>query len=161
MTAPLVKNKLPPGTTLQDDTKPAGPDPVDLHVGKRLRLRRNLLGFSQEQLGKATGLTFQQIQKYERGANRISASRLFQMAQILDVPVAWFFDELPEESAASRRPGFSDNKQTPLEGGPGAPDQILHRRETAELLRAWYRVTDPKQRRRILDLIKSMGETGS
>ncbi|MDP9128029.1 MAG: helix-turn-helix domain-containing protein, partial [Pseudomonadota bacterium] len=73
-----------------------GPDPVDIHVGARLRLRRNLLGLSQEQLGKATGLTFQQIQKYERGTNRMGASRLFQLAQILDVQVSWFFYALPE-----------------------------------------------------------------
>ena len=150
-------------TTKKTIARGEGPDPVDIHVGARLRLRRNLLGLSQEQLGKASRLTFQQIQKYERGTNRMGASRLFQMGKILDVPVAWFFDALPEDNTSGvRRGGFSGgNKQAPLEGGPAAPDQILHRRETAELLRAWYRITDPKQRRKIMDLIKTMGETGN
>src|ERR1700735_629684 len=71
------------------------PSPVDLHVGSRVRLRRTLLGMSQEKLGNAVGLTFQQIQKYERGANRIGASRLFDMSRVLDVPVQFFFDEMP------------------------------------------------------------------
>ena len=70
-----------------------GPDPVDIHVGTRLRLRRNLVGMSQEQLAKASGLTFQQIQKYERGVNRMGASRLHQLGRILNVPVEWFFEE--------------------------------------------------------------------
>src|ERR1019366_10677585 len=76
------------------------PSPVDMHVGARVRLRRTLLGMSQEKLGTAVGLTFQQIQKYERGANRIGASRLFDMARALDVPVQFFFDEMPPEPAA-------------------------------------------------------------
>src|ERR1700748_1341571 len=71
------------------------PNPVDVHVGSRVRLRRTLLGMSQEKLGNAVGLTFQQIQKYERGANRIGASRLFDMSRVLDVPVQFFFDDMP------------------------------------------------------------------
>jgi transcriptional regulator with XRE-family HTH domain len=138
-----------------------GPNPVDIHVGGRLRLRRNLLGLSQEQLGKASGLTFQQIQKYERGTNRMGASRLVQLARLLDMPVSWFFESLPVELTSSRAAGFAEgNKQAPLEGAPPAQDEMLHRRETAELLRAWYKITDPKQRRKILGLIKSMGENG-
>lgn len=129
-----------------------GPDPVDVHVGARLRLRRNLVGMSQEQLGKASGLTFQQIQKYERGANRMGASRLHQLATILNVSVSYFFEELP----ATRAPGVSDHGQAPLEGGPMADNQVLQRRETLELIRAYYRITDPKQRRKVYDLIKSM-----
>jgi transcriptional regulator with XRE-family HTH domain len=134
-----------------------GPDPVDIHVGGRLRLRRNMLGMSQEQLGKASDLTFQQIQKYERGTNRISASRLFQLGKILDVPVAWFFDAF-QDTAAARRAGFSEGKQAALEGAPGAPDEILSSRETAELLRAFSRISDPKQRRMALDVIKRMSK---
>src|SRR5471030_1017535 len=76
------------------------PSPVDLHVGSRVRLRRTLLGMSQEKLGNAVGLTFQQIQKYERGANRIGASRLFDISRVLDVPVQFFFDDMPVETAA-------------------------------------------------------------
>src|SRR5262249_37819577 len=136
-----------------------GPDPVDIHVGGRLRQRRNLLGMSQEQLGKASGLTFQQIQKYERGTNRISASRLFQLGRLLDIPVAWFFEAVPAEGAM-RPPGMSDNKQSQLEGVPSV-EEVLQRRETTELLRAWYKITDPKQRRKILSVIKSMSEGGN
>jgi transcriptional regulator with XRE-family HTH domain len=135
-----------------------GPDPIDIHVGGRLRMRRNLLGMSQEQLGGASGLTFQQIQKYERGTNRMGASRLFQLARLLDIDVSWFFDSLPPELASLRPPGMSDNKQEKLEGTPQTQDEMLQRRETGELLRAWYKITDPKQRRKILSVIKSMGE---
>jgi len=77
------------------------PNPVDVHVGARMRLRRTLLGISQEKLGEAIGLTFQQIQKYERGTNRISASRLFDLARVLDVPISFFFDDMPDAAAAS------------------------------------------------------------
>ncbi len=86
------------------------PNPIDIHVGKRLRLRRTLLGMSQERLGELLGLTFQQVQKYERGANRIGSSRLFELGQILDVPVSFFFDDLPDEAAG--RPA------TPARGWP-------------------------------------------
>jgi transcriptional regulator with XRE-family HTH domain len=136
------------------------PDPVDVHVGARLRLRRNLLGLSQGQLGKASSLTFQQIQKYERGTNRMGASRLYQLAQLLDIPVAWFFESLPTGTMRAIA-GFSESKQAPLEGAPPAHDEILHRRETADLLRAWYRIADAQQRRKILGLIKSMGEANT
>ena len=77
------------------------PNPVDVHVGSRMRLRRTMLGLSQEKLGEAIGLTFQQVQKYERGANRIGASRLFDLARVLDVPVSFFFDDMPDAAAAS------------------------------------------------------------
>lgn len=134
-----------------------GPDPVDVHVGARLRLRRNLIGMSQEQLGKASGLTFQQIQKYERGVNRMGASRLYQIAQILGISVSWFFEEMQTPAANDpNAPGLSDNVQDNLEGTPQNDNQILQRRETLELIRAYYRITDPKQRRKVYDLIKSM-----
>ena len=133
-----------------------GPDPVDVHVGDRLRLRRNTLGLSQKQLGKAAGLTFQQIQKYERGTNRMGASRLFQLARILDIPVVWFFEDMASGPGIKNR-GFAESGQTPLEGAPPGLDQVMSRRETAELLRAWYRIADPKQRRKTLGLIKAMG----
>ena len=131
----------------------SGPDPVDIHVGARLRLRRNLLGLSQEQLGKAFDLTFQQIQKYERGANRMGASRLFRLSRFLNVPVTYFFEELPADL------GFRDSGQAPLEDAPSGDNEILQRRETLELIRAYYRIPDTKQRRTDYDLIKSMAET--
>src|SRR6201981_3857131 len=79
--------------------KSDGPNPTDVHVGARVRWRRTLLGMSQEKLGDAIGLTFQQVQKYERGANRVGASRLFELSRVLDVPVAFFFDELDPRTA--------------------------------------------------------------
>lgn len=152
--------------------KMPGPNPVDIHVGARLRFRRNLVGMSQEQLGRATGLTFQQIQKYERGANRMGASRLFQIARILDVPVSWFFDEMTDGvTGASRPKGFGEGGQSQLAGSPQAGQEaanaqtqassdadMLQRRETLELIRAYYRITDVNQRRKVFDLIKSMSE---
>ncbi len=135
------------------------PDPIDIHVGARLRLRRNLLGMSQEQLGKSSGLTFQQIQKYERGTNRMGASRLFQMARLLDVPVGYFFEEIPKGiTEPELGPGFAESAQAPLEGIPQGENEALHRRETLELIRAYYRITDTKQRRKIYELIKTMAE---
>jgi len=137
----------------EDDS---GPDPIDIHVGARLRLRRNLIGLSQDHLGKALGLTFQQIQKYERGTNRISASRLYQVACLLKVPVAYFFEELPL-GAGQVQIGSSDAKQEQLEDALGIEDaHIFQRRETLELIRAYYRIADPKHRRKIYELVKTM-----
>ncbi|MFO1112715.1 MAG: helix-turn-helix domain-containing protein [Rhodospirillales bacterium] len=132
------------------------PNPVDIHVGSRVRLRRTLLGLSQEKLGEAVGLTFQQIQKYERGANRIGASRLFEFSRILDVPVSFFFDDMADRMKAGETPAvpaLSDQPQAPLEPDP------LTRRETLELVRAYYRISDPQVRKRLFELAKSLGTT--
>ncbi|MDD4616878.1 MAG: helix-turn-helix domain-containing protein [Alphaproteobacteria bacterium] len=137
------------------------PDPVDIHVGSRLRMRRNLVGLSQEQLGKSLGLTFQQIQKYERGINRMGSSRLFQVAKTLSVPVAYFFEEMPEAMGNSSQPGFAEEGQSTIEGAPGEHQSdydILRRRETLELIRAYYRIQDTKQRRKVYELIRSMSD---
>src|SRR4028119_474926 len=104
------------------------PSPIDVHVGGRVRLRRTLMGMSQERLGEALGLTFQQVQKYERGVNRIGASRLFDLARVLDVPIGFFFDDMPDgvgaTTSASRRVlGFAETQE-------GFDDDTLHRRET-------------------------------
>src|SRR5438876_11990831 len=95
-----------------------GPNPVDVHVGSRVRLRRTLLGMSQEKLGDAIGLTFQQVQKYERGANRVGSSRLFDLARVLDVPVSYFFDEMSASTSArspGRLRGMAEQKPLPFE----------------------------------------------
>ncbi|MFA5040804.1 MAG: helix-turn-helix transcriptional regulator [Bdellovibrionales bacterium] len=136
------------------------PDPIDIHVGSRLRMRRNLVGLSQEQLGKSLGLTFQQIQKYERGINRMGSSRLFQIAKTLSVPVAYFFEEIPASFSVSSQPGFADTEQAALEGAPDKQNDydILRRRETLELIRAYYRIQDDKQRRKVYELIRSMSD---
>ena len=125
------------------------PNPVDIHVGKRVRLRRTLLGISQEKLGDAIGLTFQQVQKYERGANRVGSSRLYEISRILDVPVSFFFDEMSGDAAAA----VTDSSPEAAE----APQQDpLAKRETLELVRAYYRIADPRIRKRIFELIKSI-----
>ena len=111
------------------------PNPIDIHVGSRVRLRRTLLGMSQEKLGEAVRLTFQQIQKYERGVNRIGSSRLYQLSQILDVPVSFFFDDMPPLDGRAL-PGLREGPPQPFEKDP------LVKRETLELVRAYYRITD-------------------
>jgi len=135
------------------------PRPVDQHVGHRLRQRRTLLGLSQEKLGEAVGLTFQQIQKYERGANRIGASRLFQLSQILDVPVGYFFEEMSGEVEKTRgeRTGSAQNPALEIVNS----DDPLARRETLELVRAYYKITDPKVRKRVFELTKSIAGSES
>ncbi len=112
---------------------------------------------SQERLGESLGLTFQQVQKYERGVNRVGASRLFDLSRVLDVPISFFFDDMPDSLAANfggttgRRTGTSTESQDPF------ADDTLSRRETLELVRAYYRITDPSIRKRVFELIKSMG----
>jgi transcriptional regulator with XRE-family HTH domain len=108
------------------------PNPIDVHVGARLRLRRTLLGMSQEKLGEAIGLTFQQVQKYERGANRVGASRLYDLSRVLDVPVSFFFDDINPETAAAARGEPSEGDTAPQRY---EPDPMM-RRETLELVRA-------------------------
>jgi transcriptional regulator with XRE-family HTH domain len=133
------------------------PSPIDVHVGSRVRLRRTLLGMSQERLGEALGLTFQQVQKYERGVNRIGASRLFDLSRVLDVPISFFFDDMPGSVGGSQ--GFARRVAGFAESQEGFEDDTLHRRETLELVRAYYRIQDPAVRRRVFDLIKAMTPT--
>jgi transcriptional regulator with XRE-family HTH domain len=140
--------------------KESRPSPIDIHVGSRIRLRRTLMGMSQERLGEALGLTFQQVQKYERGVNRVGASRLFDLSRVLDVPISFFFDDMPESLASAgagqgvglkgrRSTGFSDAQDS-------FSDDALSRRETLELVRAYYRITDASVRKRVFELIKSL-----
>jgi transcriptional regulator with XRE-family HTH domain len=133
------------------------PSPIDVHVGSRIRLRRTLLGMSQERLGEALGLTFQQVQKYERGVNRVGASRLFDLSRVLDVPISFFFDDMPDSLASSLGPPLTRRPTGFAETQDGFGDDTLSRRETLELVRAYYRITDPAVRKRVFDLIKSMG----
>jgi transcriptional regulator with XRE-family HTH domain len=131
---------------------------VDVHVGARIRLRRTLMGMSQERLGDALGLTFQQVQKYERGVNRVGASRLFDLSRILDVPISFFYDNMPGHQSGSVPQtqslvqGFAESQE-----GFGGGDDAMAKRETLELVRAYYRITDPMVRKRMFELIKSMG----
>lgn len=128
------------------------PHPIDIHVGKRLRQRRTILGMSQEAIGDAIGVTFQQIQKYERGVNRIGSSRLYEFSRILSVPVAYFFEELEKgPSLTPNTVGLSE------EAPPFAHDKISSR-ETLEIMRAYYRISDPRVRKRVFDLVKSLAD---
>lgn len=129
------------------------PNPVDIHVGAKVKTRRITLGLSQEELADAIGLTFQQVQKYERGTNRISASRLFQIAKALKVPIEFFFDGA---TGGRKVQGFSDNKQAPL---GGAPSDLMARRDTLELVRAYTEIEDPALKKQLLMMAKTMGGT--
>ncbi len=119
------------------------PSPVDVHVGARLRVRRTLLGMSQTMLGEAIGLTFQQIQKYEKGTNRISASRLYDLSRVLDVPIAYFFDDMSSEVAAS----------SPAQGGgkakkpPSHEPDPMQNPEMLNFVRAYYKIEDTQSRK--------------
>ena len=126
------------------------PNPVDTHVGSRVRLRRMLLGMSQERLGESMGLTFQQVQKYEKGVNRIGASRLFQISKILDVPVQFFFEEAPHIGDGSPARGMAepDSEAFILE--------FLNSREGLELNRAFVKISDPKVRKSVVDLVRAL-----
>ncbi|MGE4064059.1 MAG: helix-turn-helix domain-containing protein [Rhodospirillaceae bacterium] len=133
------------------------PNPIDVHVGNRLRLRRTLLGMSQQKVGEALGLTFQQVQKYERGTNRIGASRLWDLAGVLDCPVSFFFEEMDEKTAgASPRNWNGETTDIMLR-----QDDPMNRRETLELVRAYYRIKGYHVRRRIYELAKSLASTGA
>ncbi len=118
-------------------------DQIDVHLGKRLRRRRRLLGLTQQQLAGACGVRFQQIQKYECGANRISAARLWQLSEALEVPVGYFFDGLSDEAA-----------ERPVDAGQG-PGEVLARKETQDLINAYYQLGE-RPRRKLLDLAKSL-----
>jgi len=123
------------------------PNPVDLHVGARIRMRRKILGVSQERLAEDLGLTFQQIQKYERGANRVSASKLYEIAKSLQSSVAYFFEGLADTTG-----------EGVAEGGEPYVHDFLMTSEGLELAGLFPKITRPKVRRRILELVRSMAE---
>lgn len=131
--------------------KADGPHPVDVHVGSRVRLRRLMLGMSQDTLGVALGLTFQQIQKYEKGINRIGASRVFKLAETLSVPIQYFYDDYIDGDAAAL--GMA-------EGDAGAAFmELVSSPEGVQLCRYFAEISDPKVRKRVLDLVRTIAET--
>ena len=134
--------------------KTGKPNPVDVHVGSRVRLRRTMLGMSQEKLGEAISLTFQQVQKYERGANRIGASRLHDLSRVLDVPVSFFFDDMDPVRAPAIPAGFAEPPAEAFDSDP------LRKRETVELVSAYYRIEDGVVRRRLFELAKALAAGG-
>lgn len=128
-------------------------NPIDEYVGTQLRQRRALMGMSQERLAEQVGVTFQQIQKYENGANRVSASRLYEFSNVLDVPVNFFFESYGAENTG-KMPSFalSDNDQSAFEGA----DDIMKRKETLELIRVYYSIENAKLRKDLFKIVKSM-----
>jgi transcriptional regulator with XRE-family HTH domain len=134
----------------------SGYHPIDVHVGRRLRQRRSLLGLSQTALANTVGLTFQQVQKYERGSNRMGSSRLFEFAKVLDVPVSHFFDEMSGEAA----------RTTMLKHRASGPSKVkvvtdpLIKRETLELVRAYYKIRASSVRKHIFAMVKSVSDPG-
>jgi len=128
-------------------TSPRGPNPIDIHVGSRVRLRRQLLKMSQEKLGEELGVTFQQVQKYERGANRVGASRLYRLSRVLDVPVQFFFEGMGEKSAIT---GMAEGDQTPI------VYDFIQSSDGVSLAEAFSRIKDIKVRRRILELVRTL-----
>src|SRR3977135_4182538 len=131
---------------------------VDVHVRTGMRRRRTLLGMSQTKLGDAVGLTFQQIQKYERGSNRVSSSRLFEFAKVLDVPVAYFFDEMPSNALSGRPMSGRGRKGFGEAGTPFEQDKDpLIKRETLELVRAYYKIREARGGKRIYEWVKARG----
>jgi transcriptional regulator with XRE-family HTH domain len=128
---------------------------IDVHVGARLHQRRILLGMSQEKLGETIGLSFQQIQKYERGANRIGASRLYDLCKVLDVPVGYFFEDVPEDVAASSPRHLRGDSKVPV----ARVLDPMAKRETLELARAYYKIPDPKVRKRMFELVKAVASS--
>jgi transcriptional regulator with XRE-family HTH domain len=133
--------------------------PVDIHVGNRLRQRGSLVGMSRSQFGEFVGLTIYQIHKYERGTNRVSSSRLYEFAKVLNVPVSYFFDEMPSNALSGRpmsgrgRKGFGE-ACTPF----GKEKDPLVKRETLELMRAYDKIDEERVRRSIFVTVKALGE---
>ena len=126
------------------------PNPIDKHVGSRVRMRRMMLGMSQEKLGNALGLTFQQVQKYEKGTNRIGASRLQQISNTLQVPVSFFFDGAPNVQVGTRVEGMGEAPS------PAYISDFLATSDGLALTKAFMRIPDSKLRRRIVDLVEQI-----
>jgi transcriptional regulator with XRE-family HTH domain len=125
------------------------PNPIDIHVGSRVRLRRNMLGMSQEKLGESLGITFQQIQKYEKGTNRVGASRLQAISTILSVPVSFFFEDAPGHETGGNRGLAEDSSTTYVV-------DFLNSAEGLQLNRAFVKIADARVRRKVVDLVKAL-----
>ena len=139
-------------------TEELGPNPVDVYVGAKVKSRRLILGLSQEELAKSIGLTFQQVQKYERGTNRISVSRLVDICKVLKVQIDYFFDGSLTGRPGSRNlalKGFSDTKQDGFEPEP------LAKRDVLELVRAYSKIKSPQLKKQILEMAKAMSTAGN
>lgn len=137
---------------MDSETRRKSPNPVDVHVGSRVRLRRTLIGMSQEKLGQALNLTFQQVQKYEKGANRIGASRLYQISHLLGVSVQFFFDDLPA-AYKEQAGGFAESSAAPIQM------DFVNTAEGVHLNRAFAGIRHAQTRKRLVDLVKAIAES--
>ncbi len=146
--------------TKKTNARGGPPHPMDIHAGSKLRARRLLLGMSQEALGNKVGVTFQQVQKYERGTNRLSVSRVYEMSKALEVPVDYFFDGF-SENAKHAQPGFSDNDQDGFEAENASEADLMSRRETIKLVRAYYAIKDESLRKQVLSMARALGKSSS
>lgn len=156
MTAEVIKRSSR-GRTPQGE-----PNPIDVHVGNRIRLRRTLLGLSQEKLASLLGLTFQQVQKYERGMNRVGASRLWDIGKVLEVPIGFFYEDMDKNVANQSPRMFSipDSMPTELaENNENIDLDPMHRQETIELVKAYYKIGNRKAAKHMFDLIVAMSKT--
>lgn len=127
------------------------PNPIDVHVGSRIRLRRTMVGMSQEKLGESLGITFQQVQKYEKGTNRVGASRLQNIAAVLNVPVSFFFEDAPTSDNAAPATGMAESSSNYVV-------DFLSSSEGLQLNRSFVKIQDPKVRRKIIDLVRSLAD---
>ncbi len=140
---------------------PTAFNPIDVHVGARLRARRTLLGLSQTVVANSIGLTFQQLQKYEKGANRISGSSLYDLSRILDVDIDYFFDEMDQATQKASPAQISHRKAKAPPEKPTSGQDPLHKRETLEFVRAYYRIADPTVRKHLRKLVQSTASASS
>jgi transcriptional regulator with XRE-family HTH domain len=156
MSAKKIERKSSRGRT------PLGePNPIDVHVGNRIRIRRNLLGWSQEKLGDLLGLTFQQIQKYEKGLNRVSASRLWDFSTVMDTPISFFYDDMDVSTLESspRRYSNPQAEYTLSENIEMLESDPMRKQETLELIRAYYKINNRKIAQNLYNLIISMSKS--
>lgn len=156
----MIERRIPKNVVTEN-----GPDPIDVHVGQRIRLRRNLVGMTQEQLASSVGVTFQQIQKYERGFNRVSASRLYDIGNVLSVPISFFFQDVSMQVAEERYGALPES----FEAGSSAhfsedesfEEDPLSRTETLELVRNYWKIRNEKARAQVYALVKAMAQSES
>ena len=146
------------GRGRQPGPRGGGPDPIDIHVGKRIKLRRSLLHISQEQLAGDIGVTFQQVQKYESGHNRVSASRLFDISRVLNCPIAYFFEDIGPETTGVRTTPAARRPDGTTEEAPDFDSDPMQRTETLELVRAYWRLHNADLRRNVLELLSNISK---
>jgi transcriptional regulator with XRE-family HTH domain len=146
------------GRGRQPGTRGGGPDPIDIHVGKRIKLRRTLVHISQEQLAGDIGVTFQQVQKYESGHNRVSASRLFDISRVLNCPISYFFEDIGPETTGVRTTPAARSPDDMAEEAAEFDSDPMQRTETLELVRAYWRLHNAELRRNVLELLANISK---